>query len=171
MFMLIFLPFCRSRPLSVCLLSMTLCPPSTVLFCLFSSQTLFPPSPINLSSSCHPPYSVSPSWPGIESRPPIPSRVRVPSLPQVSVCGPQAALVPGGLWGLRSPVGLPLQHSGCPAGCLFNNPNAGGSAPREARTPRCAQDGHDDGPAHTQIHKPAAPRKQARARRHSPAHP
>lgn len=159
-FTLIFLPLCRSRPLSVSPFPMTLCPPSTVLFGLFSSHTRF--SPINLPSSvrlpisCHPPHSVSPSWSGTAGRPPDPFRVRTttsldpsvppsvrpslsPFLPQVSVCRPQAALVSRGLWGRRSSIGFPLQQSGSPAGCLFNNPKAAWSALRQARTPRSGQ--------------------------------
>lgn len=54
-FTLILLPFCRSRPLSVCLFSMTLCPPG---FCLFSphfAPYFYPPAFLYPSALLLPP--------------------------------------------------------------------------------------------------------------------
>lgn len=154
-FTLILLPFCRSRPLSVCLFSMTLCPPG---FCLFSphfAPYFYPPAFLYPSALLLPPTHLGLA---LQAGLQIP-----PSLPQVSVCGPQAASVSGGLCGRRSPVGHPLQQSRSPAGCLLNNPNVGGSAQRQASTP-CSQ------PAHTQKHT-RRPLTNTRAHAVSPAHP
>lgn len=126
MFTLIFLSLCRARPLSVSLFSMTPCPPS-MSFPAFSLATLYSPfsyqpaflyslallllstflSLLILAWHCR---QASRSLPGAR---PLP-----PSLPQVSVCGPQAAPVSGGLSGRRSLIRLPPppQQSGFPAG-------------------------------------------------------
>lgn len=97
--------FCRARPLSVCLFSMTLCPPSTSFSAFSLPTSIHLPSSVCPSLTTHLPQSPHLGLAQQAGRPPE------PSLPQVSVCGPQAASVSGGLWGRRSPVRHPLQQS------------------------------------------------------------
>lgn len=148
---------------------MTLCPPG-----LSFSPSLFPPSSPSPSvwplSSPHPSASVSPPWPHPAGRPLDPSRVRAPSLLQVSVCSPRAAQVSGGLWGRRSPLRLGLQQSPSPQeACLENIPAR--EVLRRGRPAPRARGRHNDGPAHTQIHTRRPLATNTRAHAHSPSHP
>lgn len=121
---LIFLPLCWSRPLSVCFLNDFLSLP------LSFSPPLYPPPPhLRLSGhlylSIHLPQSpILPSPCGQGSDPswcPL-------SLPQVSVCSPQLP----SLWrpvGRRSPPAWAAAEPGSAGSLLGKHPRAGGTAP------------------------------------------
>ncbi|XP_037695355.1 basic proline-rich protein-like [Choloepus didactylus] len=70
----------------------------------------------------------------------------------------------------RPPLRLGLQQRPALAGSLLGkHPGAGGTAPGQARAPRPA--GHNDRPAHTQIHTRRPLRTNRRARAHGSALP
>ncbi|XP_058383670.1 uncharacterized protein LOC131395881 [Diceros bicornis minor] len=113
-----------------------------------------------------------PTWGGrdlsLGCRPLDLSRVRAPSLPQVSVCSPPAARVSGGLWGRLSPFRLRLQQSPSPQEACLENIPAQNRLRRGRPAPR-ARGRHNDGPAHTQIHTRRPLHTNTRAHAHSPA--
>lgn len=142
---------------------MTLCPPGLSFF-----RRLSPHPPPHLRLSGHLPLPIHlPQSPHLgltgAGRPLDPSRVRAPSLPQVSVCSPRAARVSGGLWGRRSPLRLGLQQSPSPQeACLENIPAQEGLRPALGAGTMTAQ--------RIRRYTPGGPSPQTRARTHTVPH-
>lgn len=161
---LIFLPLCWSRPLSVCFLNDSLSPP------LSFSPPLYPPSspppPVWPPLPLHSPASVSPSCPHPADRALDPSRVRPsPSLRcQSAVPGPLRSLEACG-------GGVPPSRLGCSRARLRRKP-VWKTSPRRRD---CAGAGRHPEPGagtmtaqrHTQTQPAAPPHKHARARTQS----
>lgn len=154
--------FCRARPLSVYLFSMTLCPPSTSFSAFSLPTSIHLPSSVCPSLTTHLPQSPHLGLALQAGRPPD------PFLPQV-------CLRSSGRFGLRRPVGAalpsrapPAAEPGRPQAAYLITPTL--EELRRGRPAPRARKGHNDSPAHTQIHT-RRPLTNTRAHAVSPAHP